>query len=330
MRQIIAALVLAVGAGPAGAACVGTDLRETLPAAEMAQITAVIDALPYGRGNYWKAVRGDEEIHLVGTYHFDDPRHDVTMAAIGPALDSAKTLLVEATATEQAELQAEMSRRPDRLFAVSGPTLPERLGEADWQQLAKAMGARGVPAFLASKMQPWYVSMLLGVPACAMDDLQGKDNGLDARVIARATDRGVPVRALEPYDTVFTIFDSMSEDEQIELIRTTLAMNDQAADYATTLTEAYFDEDVRVTWELGRLFSLSLPGATPEKVDADIAKMEEALMNRRNRSWIPVIEDAATKGPVFAAFGALHLSGEDGVLNLLARDGWTVERVRLD
>jgi hypothetical protein len=66
---------------------------------------------------------------------------------------------------------------------------------------------------------------------------------------------------------------------------------------------------------------------TPEAVDRDFAVMEEAMMNARNRAWIPVIEAAADEagGPVAAAFGALHLSGHQGVLALLAARGWTVE-----
>lgn len=50
-------------------------------------------------------------------------------------------------------------------------------------------------------------------------------------------------------------------------------------------------------------------------------------MFRRNRAWIPVIEAAAGEGPVFAALGALHLSGADGVLALLQRKGFAIERL---
>jgi uncharacterized protein YbaP (TraB family) len=42
-----------------------------------------------------------------------------------------------------------------------------------------------------------------------------------------------------------------------------------------------------------------------------------------------VIEEAASAGPLVVAFGALHLSGEDGVLNLLAKSGWTIEPLAL-
>ena len=327
IRHLAVSLLLCLPAGGALAACAGKDLLPTLDATHRAEIAAAVDALAYGRGNAWRATKGDAVIHLVGTYHLDDPRHDAVMERLSPAIDAAGTVLVEAGPEEQAALEAEMMRRPDRLFAMEGPTLPERLEEADWKALSAAMQERGLPGFVAAKMQPWYVAMLLGIPACAMADMAGDPNGLDTRIIARAAARGIPVRALEPYDTVFTLFDGMAPAEQIDMIRATLAMNARAEDFAVTLTTAYFAEDVRVTWELGRLAALDLPGETPESVDADLAAMEELLMFRRNRSWIPVIEAAAAEGPVFAAFGALHLSGQDGVLALLEREGFRIERL---
>ena len=66
-----------------------------------------------------------------------------------------------------------------------------------------------------------------------------------------------------------------------------------------------------------------------------MALAQERLMDRRNRAWIAPLtqaaEAAAPKGTeVVAAFGALHLPGEEGVLRLLERDGWTVRRVAQD
>ncbi len=327
IRRLALSLFLILPAGGAQAACAGRDLLPTLDAADRARITAAVDGLAYGRGNHWRATKGEAVIRLLGTYHLDDPRHDAVMDRLAPAIDAARTVLVEAGPEEQAALQAEMTRNPGRLFTLDGLTLPERLDEADWRALSVAMQERGMPAFVAAKMQPWYVAMLLGIPACAMADMAGDPNGLDTRVIARAAAHDIPVRALEPYDTVFTLFDDMAPAEQIDLIRTTLTMNAQAEDFAATLSAAYFAEDVRVTWELGRIAALTLPGETPETVDADLAEMEELLMFRRNRAWIPVIEAAAAEGPVFVAFGALHLSGQDGVLALLERQGFTIERL---
>ncbi len=327
IHRLTLSLFLSLPVAGAQAACTGKDLMPTLDAGDRTRITAAVDALDYARGNYWRATKGNVIVHILGTYHLDDPRHGAIMDRLAPSIDAARTVLVEAGPNEQAALKAEMARRPDRLFTIDGPTLPETLDEADWQALSAAMQARGVPGFLAAKMRPWYVAMLLGIPACAMEDIAGDPNGLDARIIARAGAQNIPVAALEPYDTVFTLFDHMPPAEQIDMIRTTLATTAAAEDYAVTLTGAYFAEDVRVTWELGRMAAYDIPGQTPEMVDADLAEMEELLMFRRNRAWIPVIEGAAAEGPVFVAFGALHLSGRDGVLALLERKGFTIERL---
>jgi uncharacterized protein len=82
-------------------------------------------------------------------------------------------------------------------------------------------------------------------------------------------------------------------------------------------------------WEFLRDESYALPGYTRDQIDAEFAAMEEVLMSARNRAWIPVLTDAAAEGPVFAAFGALHLAGQDGVLNLLQREGFTLEELPL-
>ncbi len=82
-------------------------------------------------------------------------------------------------------------------------------------------------------------------------------------------------------------------------------------------------------WEYSRWLTLQAPGMDPARVETDFALMETLLMTERNRAWIPVIEAAAEDGPVLAAFGALHLSGETGVLALLEREGFTLQRLDL-
>ena len=46
----------------------------------------------------------------------------------------------------------------------------------------------------------------------------------------------------------------------------------------------------------------------------EMALIDHAMISSRNAAWVPVLEGAAQKGPVLAAFGALHLPGEHGEL----------------
>ena len=322
---LLATLLLPLAAQ---AQCVGRNLIAALPAAEQSALRQTATAAPFAEGNLWRATRGAQTVHIIGTYHFEDPRHDATLAAVSPWIADATALLVEAGPAEEAALTERMARDPGVMTITTGPTLPDLLPPAEWQALTAAMNARGLPGFMAAKMQPWFLSMMLGIPACDMARA-ATGRGLDQRLIDDATARGVPIRALEPYDTLFTLFADLTQDDQLSMIRSALAMEPQAADLSITLADAYFDQQSRLIWEFMRKLTLDAPDADPAQAARDLALMETALMTRRNQAWIPVISDAAAKGPVVVAFGALHLSGTQGVLNLLAGAGFTLERLPL-
>ena len=55
--------------------------------------------------------------------------------------------------------------------------------------------------------------------------------------------------------------------------------------------------------------------------------MQKALLEKRNKAWIPKIKEMSAENKVFYAVGAGHLSGETGVLNLLRKEGLKVTPV---
>lgn len=329
MRRLALVLALLAPALPAAAQCQGQNLIDRLPADVRSDITARAAASPFPEGNLWRATRDGQEVTLVGTYHLADPRHDGLMATLGPLLDRADRLLVEAGPEEEKALIDLMGRDPSVLVAPEGPTLAETLPHDEWQRLAQAMRDRGMPPFMASRFRPWYVTMLLSIPPCAMPTAMDR-SGLDQRLIARAEAAGKPVAALEPFDTALKLFDQMGPEAQLSMIRAALALEDRAEDQMATLTATYFAQRTRLLWEYTRHITLTLPGTPPDQARAEFAAMEEALVNARNRAWIPVIEAAAAQGPLFVGFGALHLAGDQGVLNLLAQNGWTLTRLPLE
>lgn len=323
LRRLCLALGLAVLPFGAVAECQGTNLLETLPGAELSALQARAAEVPFAEGNLWQAEKGGARVVLVGTYHLDDPRLDPMAARLAPVLAQSRRLLVEAGPEEERALKDRIGREPALIVNTDGPTLPESLAPETWARLSQAMRDRGIPPFLAAKFRPWYVSMMLSVPACAMAGMT-RPNGLDHRLIRAATDQGLPVQALEPYDTLFRVFGDMTDQDQTAMIEQALAGEEMATDMAVTLADAYFDGQNRLMWEFLKSETARLPGYTPERVETEFAVMDQAMIAGRNQSWIPVIEAAATEGPVLVAFGALHLQGEAGVLNLLSQRGWTV------
>ena len=313
-------------AGSLQAECVGADLRAGLTPDQSAALRAQAEAVPYARGILWQATKGNQVVTFVGTLHLPDSRHEAVLDRLQSAIGSAQTLLVEAGPEEEAALQSAMTTQPDMMFKTAGPTLPERLTEAEWLALSQAAEARGFPPFLAAKMQPWFLSMMLAFSPCVMQELQAGQLGLDKLVMQAALGAGVQVRALEPYDTLFHLFLDMTPEEELIALRMSLVNAARGDDMTHTMVESYFDEDIQLIWELGQYFGRLDAGAmfTEAEFDAMSAEAEEELVLARNRAWIAVIEEAASEGPLVVAAGALHMPGEEGVLNLLAERGWEV------
>lgn len=316
-------------AAPAAARCAGEDLLAQLPAPEAAALAAATEAQPFARGNLWQARRADgAELVILGTYHMADPRHDAVLARLAPLLQQATALLVEAGPEEERALKRDIAADPSLLFLPDGPSLMEQMPPEDWETVAAALKARNIPPFMAAKMRPWYLATMLAIAPCDMAEVTA-GRGLDHRVMDEAAALGLPIRALEPHTTLFRIFARLTPDQQLDMLRSSLVMEDRIEDFAATLSAGYFAGESRKVWEYLRLTSHALPGYTPERADAEFAMMEQVLMVERNRMWIPVIEaeadQARGQGPVFVAFGALHLAGREGVLALLAARGWDVQ-----
>jgi uncharacterized protein len=325
--RLSALLTLALlAASPLRAECVGQNLIAALPTDQRAAIEAAAATVPYPRGNLWQATRDGQQITLVGTFHLDDPRHAATLKVLTPALLAARTLLIEAGPQEEDALKSYVAEHPERLLNATGPTLPEALPEADWLRLSQALRDRGIPPFFAAKMQPWYVSTLLAIPACQFAQAAAM-NGLDRRLITLAQSQGMTVAALEPFDTIFAVFDGFAQVDQMAILMQTLDASAADDDMAVTLADSYFAGESRLFWEFSKLQLQTVSGLTQAEVDREFDLVQEALIDRRNRAWIDRITTEAAKRPVLVAFGALHLSGESGVLNLLARDGWTISRL---
>ncbi len=303
--------------------CHGQNLIAALPPGERAALAAKAD-VPFAQGNLWRATKGSQTILFAGTFHMADPRFVPMVAQLEPYLGTATALYVEAGPGEQTALKAKVLQDPSLMFLTNGPTLTQQLSDADWQRLSAALKARGMVPTLAAKMQPWLLASMLEMPACMFPISAGSDAGLDKLLMDRAAVLHLPVKALEPFDAVLGIFAKFTVADQLAMLTQTVASDAASDDMATTLADSYFAGQSRLYWELTRAQMLTLPGMTAPEADREMALVDTAIIASRNAAWIPVLERGAQNGPIIAAFGALHLPGETGVLNLLAKRGWTV------
>lgn len=327
LRQVAAAFLLAAGA-PAAAECVGASYLDQLDPAQRATLADAADAMPFSEGTLWTATRDADTITVIGTVHIYDPRLEPVYDRISADVAAADLVMLEATPKEEAELQEMIISDPDLLFITDGPTLPALLDEETWGLISTAANDRGIPGFMAAKMQPWYLSLILSIPPCATQDMLAGDLGLDHMISDGAIDAGVPMQALEPVTTLFEVFEDSSFDEQINMLMVNLSSPAVQQQMFVAMLDSYFAQDVGTLWEMSRIAMTEVPGVDAQTAKDMFAQIEQSLLIKRNRDWMPVIADAvAEHDDLVVAVGAAHLIGQEGILQLLQDDGWTLTRL---
>ena len=86
------------------------------------------------------------------------------------------------------------------------------------------------------------------------------------------------------------------------------------------LTNAYMNQDLNTMLKISEERKGDQCDALPGE--------EDVLIYNRNKAWAEKLPAIMKAAPTFVAVGALHLPGEKGLLNLLKRQGYTVEAVK--
>ena len=302
--------------------CGTRDLIAELDPEDRARLDALVAPHPYPTGNLWQATKDDTTVTIVGTIHIPDPRLSSIVDTLSDTVANADLLILEATAEDEAGLQTLAAEKPEMFFITEGPTLIDILSEEEWAKVTDRLSALGIPGFLAAKFQPWYLSLTLAIPPCAMTAIQSGAKGLDRQLEVIAMDAGVPLAALDDSETVLQIFASEPLDDQLDGLRITLETQADGDASSSTLIEAYFDGRIRESWEFGRI---QVEQAGIENGAELFEEVNQSLLIGRNKDWEPKINALVVgKNNVVMAVGGAHLSGESGVLKALERAGYTL------
>lgn len=96
--------------------------------------------------------------------------------------------------------------------------------------------------------------------------------------------------------------------------------------YGDKLDDAYVREDLKTLHKLFLKYSEKfMPGSNYVEYEE---LMNEATADR-NRKWLAAMVSEMSENPCLFAVGALHLPGENGLLELLQKEGYAVKPMRL-
>ena len=139
----------------------------------------------------------------------------------------------------------------------------------------------------------------------------------DSFLADTATAAKMPISGLETVEDELAAIDSQPFDKQIETLVKVADDPEKTFKSFKDLYAAYLKQDSE------GLYKNATAGGEMD------ATARTKLLTNRNAAWLPLIEKNITTKPTFIGVGTAHLGGEDGVLQLLRKKGYTITPIRL-
>ena len=266
--------------------------------------------IPFAEGRLFRITReGTAPAHFFGTMHAEDPEVVNLPEPVARAFSGADRLVMEVVPDTDTIVRAMLA-----MAYTDGRTLRQAIGPELYAETLRAVARIGMSEAAVRDLKPWAVATMLSAPPAATGEF------LDMRLYRQAVAVGKPVQGLETIEEQLDVFDDLPASLQKALLVDALRERDSLAVVYAELRQTYLRGDLA---GLKRLSAEHLEGGDPELQQY----FQQVITDGRNRLMVTRLAPILAHGNAFVAVGALHLPGEGGVLNLLQKQGWTVERV---
>lgn len=282
---------------------------------------------PDGIPLIWQVTSRDgDTMYLFGSLHAADeelyPLPDVIM----DAFKSCDYLAVEAdiyALENDAAAQAAIARK---IMYPAGKTIADDIG-AELHKKAKGVFAElgpemglGFPLEVLDGLKPYMWTSLLTDLAIKRAGLSA-ELGVDMFLLKEAKERGMKILEVESADEQLNMFLGFSPALQAFLVESGLDVKSEALG----LKELY---DL---WKQGDGQKIEkMHNADCEKMSDEVFKeYENTFLTQRNLQMTKAAARYMVEGKtVFFTVGLLHMLGDNGIVELLKKSGYTVERVK--
>jgi uncharacterized protein YbaP (TraB family) len=172
---------------------------------------------------------------------------------------------------------------------------------------------QGMNFSMMKNIKPFFLSSmaLTSFLSCATPQ------GYDTYFLEKAKSAEKSIIGLESIQDQLNMIDKIPYDEQVDdLLQMAKATDEKNSQSLDDMIKFYEAKDLN-----GLMNYMSAQ-------ESNMNLYTEDFLDNRNKNWISVIEEKAKEQPTFFAFGAAHLAGANGVVNLLRKAGYQVEPVQ--
>ena len=300
------------------------ELQRTDPAA-YEKILAEAARTPNGKGIFWKIEKaGVSPSYLLGTMHVTDPRVLTMPEAARRAAADASTIVIESDEIlDEKKAAAAMLMHPELTMFTDGSTIRDRLSAEDAEKLEKGLKTRGLALAAVARMKPWILSSFVALPACELARKAAGASFLDKQIAEDAIKAGKKVVGLETLVEQLQAMADLPVEFHLQALIETLELGDRMDDVIETMTALYIAGDIGMTMP-------TLEAIAPTELGKDesaYAAFEKRIVTDRNKVMAEGAAPMLAQGKVFIAVGALHLPGDEGLVELIRQQGFTVSAI---
>jgi hypothetical protein len=174
-----------------------------------------------------------------------------------------------------------------------------------------ARHASMLPFSLLERFKPMLISGLVEEQALDCETTDGME-----LLIMKQAKHDKPVNGLETAEFQAGLFDSIPYETQAKELVNYIDSSDQNKQMTQQLVDLYNHQDLDGIDELSK------------KEDGGVSGYMDLLLYNRNRKWAKNLDSLLGKRSLLIAVGAAHLPGTGGVIDLLRKEGYTVEPVK--
>lgn len=262
----------------------------------------------YSDALLWKVSMADSSSNYIfGTIHVSDPRIVNLPEVVKSALYKSDTFVMEALPNREDVLILSQM-----MFYADGTTLSDYLDDELFHRTAKLLSAFQLPVEVVAVMRPWAAFLMMNYPA---------DNTmpLDLKLFDIAMSQGAKTAGLETLSEQGAVFSEMAVKDQLRLLLDTVCNYDLVIQGIDEMKEFYLEKDLN-----------GLLAASAQHTYADeplYKELTKRLLTDRNKLMIDRMQPFLQKGGAFIAVGALHLPGDDGIMENLNQQGYKITAI---
>lgn len=249
--------------------------------------------------------------YLFGTIHLIPKDLFIIKSKVKKAFDNSDALVMELSLDELED--------PTKMFAMmgmismkDGVTLSTLLSPEDLKLVEDYCTSKGMPFFMLNTLKPFFSAVLLSQ---AQNSDSEEMMGYELEFWQMAKEENKEILSLESTEEQMSIFDKIPYKDQAEYLVESVKNQNVTMDDMDELVQVYLQENLT---EMADLIYMG---------DPMVAKYSDLLLDQRNLNWISKIENITKDQSSFFAVGAGHLIGENGLLNLLEKQGYLIEPI---